>query len=70
MAAFLQWSSAVHDHGGDSAQTAALKTVAGRLLGDGLRLHVGEAVGVEVVDQRRLERIHRLGERPLLGLDG
>ena len=29
-------------------------------VGDGLRVHVGEAVGVEVVDQRRLERLHEL----------
>src|SRR3989304_3264345 len=51
--------------------------VVGRLLGrvgdarreqavsDGLRVHVGEAVGVEVVDQRLLERLHQPGERTL-----
>ena len=39
-------------------------------VGDGLRVHVGEAVGVEVVDQRLLERLHQLGERARLGLDG
>ena len=39
-------------------------------VGDGLRVHVGEAVGVEVVDQRLLERLHELGERAGLGLDG
>ncbi len=39
-------------------------------VGDGLRVHVGEAVGVEVVDQRLLERLHELGERAVVGLDG
>ena len=39
-------------------------------VGDGLRVHVGEAVGVEVVDQRLLERLHELRERAALGLDG
>ena len=33
-------------------------------VGDGLRVHVGEAVSVEVVDQRLLERLHELRERP------
>jgi hypothetical protein len=39
-------------------------------VGNGLRVHVGEAVGVEVVDERLLERLHQLGERALVGLDG
>ena len=39
-------------------------------IGDGLRIHICEAVGVEVVDQRLLERLHELGERANLGLDG
>ena len=39
-------------------------------IGDGLRVHVGEAVGVQVVDECRLERLHESGQRPLVGLDG
>src|SRR5439155_123352 len=31
-------------------------------VGDGLGIHVGEAVGVEVVDQCFLERLHELGQ--------
>ena len=39
-------------------------------VGDGLSVHVGEAGLVQVVDERGPERLHELGERPGLGLDG
>ena len=39
-------------------------------VGDGLGVHVGEAGLVQVVDERGLERLHELGERAGLGLDG
>ena len=39
-------------------------------VGDGLRVHVGEAGLVQVVDERGLERLHELVEPPGLGLDG
>ena len=38
-------------------------------VGDGLRVHVGEAACVEIMDQSLLERLHELGQRTLLGLD-
>ena len=39
-------------------------------VGDGLGVHVGEAGLVQVVDECGLERLHELGERAGLGLDG
>ena len=39
-------------------------------VGDGLGVHIGEAAGVEVVDQRLAERLHQAGDRPVLRLDG
>ncbi len=37
---------------------------------DGLRVHVGEAVNVEVVDECLLKRLHQFCERAAFGLDG
>ena len=39
-------------------------------VGDGLGVHVGKAGLVQVVEERGLERLHELGKRAGLGLDG
>jgi hypothetical protein len=39
-------------------------------VGDGLRIHVGKAVCIKVADEHRLERLHELGQRAALALDG
>jgi len=38
-------------------------------VGDGLRIHVREAVGIEVMHQRRLECLHEAGEQAFISLD-
>ena len=41
-----------------------------KAVGDGLGIHIREAAGVEIVDQRPLEGLHQLCDGAVFGLDG